>query len=76
MEEMDCKHSRTGWARWDPDTEKLQIDFKDRSGEKVSTYEYEGFTAADWQRFLASFSRGSHFAEHIRPRFKGVKVWP
>jgi hypothetical protein len=70
MPEIDCKESSNlHWARWNNETEVLEIDFK-KDGKKVSTYGYRGFTGADWDRFNASESKGRHFAYEIRPLYE------
>ncbi len=75
MEQFDTKKSSNlHWARFCPQTNRLEIDFKNAAGEKVSTYVYEGFTPEDWAKFIAAPSQGQHFAYHIRPNFKGVKL--
>jgi len=63
------------WARWDDATDALEIDFKDKTGAKASTYRYEKFTWEDWQEFQRAASKGKHFAFRIRPRFKATKIW-
>lgn len=76
-----------GWARYDGKT--LEIDFKNyKTGAKASTYSYDGtllkdgmnpygvFPESDWLQFNAATKKASHFAKYIRPKFKGVKIWP
>jgi hypothetical protein len=76
MGDIDCKESKTlHWARYDEATQTLEIDFKNGAGQKQSTYRYDGFAPEAWAQFMASSSRGAHFARHIRPRYKGVKIW-
>jgi hypothetical protein len=63
MPEIDCKESSNiHWARWNNETQVLEIDFKNAAGVKVSTYEYRGFTGEDYDRLKASESKGRHFA--------------
>jgi hypothetical protein len=69
------KSSNIHWARYDPDKEQLEIDFKNNAGVKVSTYRYDGFKWEDWAAFKASESKGKYFAYKIRPKFRGVKLW-
>lgn len=76
--------SNIDWARYA--NGKLRIDFKNKAGVKVSTYEYDGtlakdgtnptgcFPPAEWISFKASTSKGQYFAYHIRPVYKGVKL--
>lgn len=72
---IDCSQSSNiSWARYDEATQRLEIDFKNSKGEKVSTYEYADFPPEEWDAFRASESRGKHFAYRIRPRLKGVKL--
>lgn len=67
------KSSNVGWARYDSETQVLEIDFRNAAGEKASTYTYAGFPPEDWAAFQAAESKGKHFAYKIRPAFKGVK---
>ena len=70
MLSIDCKESSNlHWARWDPDSQTLEIDFKNSAGSKVSTYAYRGFTAEDWEALTAAGSRGRHFAYVIKPLY-------
>lgn len=74
MEQFEAKESsNVGWARYDPATEILEIDFKAKDGTRQSTYTYAGFPASEWEAFQRSESKGRHFAYQIRPRYKGVK---
>jgi hypothetical protein len=76
MKDLDCKESKTlEWARYNEATQTLEVDFKNNSGQKQSTYRYDGFPPEAWSQFMASSSRGAHFARYIRPRYKGVKIW-
>ncbi len=75
IKHLDLKHSSNmHWSRYDPETQTLEIDFKNSKGQKVSTYKYENFSHEEWDRFQASDSKGKHFAYHIRPKFTGVKL--
>jgi KTSC domain len=67
------RSSNVGWARWDPATQVLEIDFKRKDGTKQSTYRYENFPCEEWRKFQQSNSKGRHFAYYIRPRFTGIK---
>jgi len=49
-----------------PDTNRLQITFKNKSGS--STYEYPNFTAEQFDAFRTSESKGKHFGAHIKPK--------
>ncbi len=72
---QDGDHSSNiHWARYNPDTQQLEIDFKGKDGKKTSTYRYDGFTWENWRAFQDAPSKGQHFAFKIRPRFKGVKL--
>jgi hypothetical protein len=62
------------WARYDEATHVLEIDFKDSSGVRSSTYRYEGFSPEAWLDFRSAESKGRYFAFKIRPRFKGTKI--
>jgi hypothetical protein len=77
------KSTNIHWARFYPDEERLEVDFKNKAGVKVSTYSYDGtrldntrpggFTWDDWRAFCEAPSKGEHFAYKIRPRFLGMK---
>ena len=67
------KSSNVGWARYDSETQVLEIDFRNSKGEKGSTYNYAGFPPEAWALFQAAESKGKHFAFTIRPCYKGVK---
>lgn len=85
IETLDgAKSSNVHWARYNLETETLQIDFKNSKGVKSSTYEYDGtlpdgtkpggFKVEDWRAFQEAASKGEHFAYKIRPRYKGRKL--
>jgi hypothetical protein len=75
MEHFDGKKSSNlHWARYDPETRLLEIDFKNKAGMKVSTYEYENFPPEKWAEFLAASSQGEHFAYRIRNHYKATKM--
>lgn len=77
MEQFEAKESSTvAWARYDSDTQTLEIDFKtgkNGTGPK-STYEYKYFPETAWAAFQVAASKGVYFAKYIRPFFKGVKI--
>ncbi len=67
MHALECKKSSNlSWARFFPEEERLEIDFKKSDGTFASTYEYRSFGSMDWDRFVESDSKGQHFAYHIR----------
>jgi KTSC domain len=75
MNHFDGKESRqVHWARYDPATQTLEIDFKDKNGAKASTYSYAEVTAAAWEAFQAAPSKGAHFASAIRNNYKATKL--
>lgn len=75
MPEFEAKESsNVAWARYDAETQTLEIDFKNSKGVKASTYEYKYFPLAAWEAFQAAPSKGTHFAKAIRPAYKGVKI--
>lgn len=53
----------------DAATNTLSVKFS--SGE---TYHYPGVSASDHARLMAAPSIGSHFQQHVRPKFKGTKL--
>lgn len=74
MQEFDGKgSSQVHWARYDPLTRTLEIDFKNSKGGKASTYSYAEFSKEDWIAFQSAEQKGSHFARAIRNNFKAVK---
>jgi hypothetical protein len=75
MPEFEAKESsNVAWARYDPDSQTLEIDFKNSKGAKASTYEYKYFPVAAWEAFQSAPSKGRYFATSIRPFYKGVKI--
>ncbi len=85
IETLDgAKSSNVHWARYNLETEVLEVDFKNSKGEKASTYAYDGtltdgkkergFPVEEWRKFQEAASKGEHFAYKIRPRFKGHKI--
>lgn len=74
MEQFTAKESsNVGWARYNSETQVLEIDFRNSKGEKASTYSYAEFPPEAWAAFQAAESKGRHFAFAIRPKYKGVK---
>jgi len=75
-EVLDCKQSTNlRWARYDPATKILEIDFKDQaSGAVKSTYAYDNYPPDGWAALQASPSPGKFFAYHIRPHFTGRRL--
>lgn len=66
---VDCNASSTiRWARYNPETRVLEIDFKGKDGNVASTYAYQAFGPMDWEDFLAAESKGKHFAFNIKLR--------
>jgi hypothetical protein len=75
VETLDCKQSSNlRWARYDPATKILEIDFKNKSGEHTSTYAYDNFPPDGWTALQASPNPGRFFAFHIRNAFKGRRL--
>ena len=69
MQQIECKKSSNlQWARYFPEEERLEIDFKKPDGSFASTYEYRDFKPMDWEAFIASDSRGTHFAHYIKAK--------
>lgn len=89
MHQLDGgKSSNIHWARYDEATKTVEIDFRDKNGNKNSTYRYHtrvnpdgtenaphGFTMAEWRAFQDSPSKGGHFAAYIRKNYRGEKIW-
>jgi hypothetical protein len=58
-ETLDCRtSSNLRWARYNPATKVLEVDFKNKTGDIVSTYAYDGFPADGWTALQASTSPG------------------
>jgi hypothetical protein len=75
MEQFEAKESsNVGWARYDPRTLILEVDFRGKDGLRASTYAYDGVPESLWTEFLRAESKGKFFASEIRPRFKGRKI--
>jgi hypothetical protein len=68
------KSKQIHWARYNPETLTLEVDFKDKNGNKASTYAYAEFTEAAWEAFQAAPSKGTHFAHAIRNNYKANKI--
>lgn len=70
--------SQLKWARYEPVTARVQIDFKNNAGEYQSTYEYGSpkmpFTRQDWESFRAAARPGEYFAHSIRNKFPYKKI--
>jgi hypothetical protein len=84
MEELLMEESKNlRWARYDSETRALIVDFKNKAGEKQSTYRYDGVPPEIWDALKTSISHGSFFAAMIRnamqdgkPKYTVTKVWP
>lgn len=64
---LKLKSTAMDWARYDPETQVLEIDFiKSGAPGKSSTYEYQGFSEADWDAFQRAESPASWFAKNVR----------
>lgn len=75
MEEFEDKRSSNiGWARYNEAELTLEVDFKDKNGNKSSTYSYPNFPASEWAAFKESASRGKFFAERVRNRYVGARL--
>lgn len=68
------KSSNIHWARYNEAAQTLQIDFKDKDGKKVSTYEYANVPLEVFEGMKASQKRGEFFAYRIRGRFEYRKI--
>lgn len=68
MQEFEAKESSNiKWARWYPDEERLEVDFRNQiTGAFTSTYTYQNFSSMDWEAFQAAESKGKYFAAAIR----------
>jgi len=85
MQELSLSESSSNLyaARFYPDEQRLEIDFKDLSQQGSqqavnSTYEYRDFQASDWEAFSKAESKGRWFSFHIRQRKKvdGTPYFP
>lgn len=61
----DWKSSNIRSARYNPETQVLEIDFWNKRC-ITSTYAYQSFSPMDWADFQAAESKGKHFAYNIR----------
>lgn len=75
---LDCKlSSNLRWARYNPETKVLEIDFKEKSSGTIkSTYAYDNYPLDGWHALQASPNPGKFFAFHIRPHFSARKLGP
>ena len=86
MESIDCRESSNIAAiRYHLDAGLLYVDFKNAAGVTVSTYAFDGslvdgtatvpgFPLREWEALKAAPSKGKHFAENIRKRYRGRKL--
>ncbi len=75
MQQFEAKtSSNIAWARYHEDTCTLEIDFKDKAGNRTTTYAYDGFSKEAWDKFNMAESHGKYFAFEIRPRYQGRKI--
>jgi KTSC domain len=64
--------SKTGMCSYgyDPLTQILEIEFKSgKEGEATKLYQYANVTQADYDKFHAAPSKGSHFRKYIQMFF-------
>lgn len=59
------KSSRLHRVAHDPATNRLQVTFKDKSGQPGKTYEYENFTADHWDALHKAESQGSFIIRNV-----------
>ncbi len=64
--------SKIAGIGYNPETETLAIQFKNREGVSAP-YEYKGFTADSWEAFKQAESKGRHFNLFILNRYPFVK---
>jgi hypothetical protein len=60
-----------------PESNTLSVQFKTKTGEPGNVYQYDAFTAEQFDEFKNAESIGSHFEKRIRPfadRHPYVKV--
>lgn len=68
MERHQVKSSNIKSVGYDAATKRMHVEFS--SG---GVYEYEGVGPDDHASFIHDKSPGSHFAAHIRGKFKATK---
>jgi hypothetical protein len=54
---------------YDPETGVLRVEFKGGR-----TYEYPNFPPDAYKTLATAKSFGSHFSQHVRPHYKGVRI--
>lgn len=77
--ERKLVESKTGICGigYDAEAQILEIEFKSRKEDQPTTlYHYHNVTLEDFEAFMAAESKGSHFINVIKPKFKCVKVEP
>lgn len=57
-----------------PETQTLQVRFKDRNGAPTSLYEYSGVPAWVFSALQNADSVGGYFAKFIKGKFDGYPV--
>lgn len=71
---LDCNRSSDmAWARYESNSETLEIDFKGKDGKYKETYSYAQFPVEEWRAFCSAPQKGKHFAFEIRPHYPGVR---
>lgn len=68
MEHTAVKSSNLHSVGYDPDAQSLEVRFKGKDGAPGTLYRYEGVTAKEHAAFMASESKGTHFAQHIKQK--------
>ena len=61
-------------AEYLPEVLQLRITFKGHSGRDGREYSYEQFPLTAWVEFEQASSKGSHFAQRIRPFYVGRRL--
>jgi hypothetical protein len=74
MKRQKVKSQAIESVGYEPDTETLEIEFKGRGDKPGNVHQYPGFPAAEWAKFQAASSIGSHFAQFIRGKYESFKV--
>lgn len=73
MEHTPIKSSNIHSIAYDPVGQNLEVRFKGKDGKPGSLYSYECVTAREYAALMASESKGTHFAQHIKAK-KAQKV--
>ncbi len=74
MQHTEVTSSNLKSYAYDAAFQVLEIRFKKKDGSPGGLYQYEGFPMEALERFMASPSKGRHFAQFIKGRYPTRKL--